>query len=182
MGLLDALRQGAGEIALPRFDKAEDDRASAATWPLVAAPVDIVLFEGWCVGAVAQPDQALAEPVNALERDEDPDGTWRRYVNERLKTDYAALFGRIDVLALLQAPGFDVVYGWRSLQEKKLADAVARDGKAGRKVMSPQEIARFLMFYQRLTEYILREMPARADILMPMDKNHLVLGVKFRRP
>lgn len=180
MALLDALRQGPAEVSLPRFDKAEDDRAAPSTWPRVAAPVDIVLFEGWCVGAVAQPDEALAEPVNALERDEDPDGTWRRYVNERLKTDYAALFGRMDILALLQAPGFDVVYGWRSLQEKKLADAVAKQGKAGRKVMSPDEIARFLMFYQRLTEYILREMPARADILMPMDKNHLILKVEFR--
>ena len=180
MRLLDALRGGPGEIAIPRFDKAEDTRAPAGTWPRVSAPLDVILFESWCVGARAQSDEALAEPVNALERDEDADGTWRRYVNTRLKSDYAALFGRIDILALLQAPSFEVVFGWRSLQEKKLAEALARQGITGRKVMGPDEIARFLMFYQRLTEYILREMPARAGILMPMDAHHHILEVTFR--
>jgi D-glycerate 3-kinase len=179
--LLDALCNGSGEVALPRFDKAEDNRADPATWPRVTAPVDVVLFEGWCVGAVAQPDTDLAAPLNTLERDEDADGAWRRHVNERLKTDYAALFGRIDILAMLQAPGFDVVLGWRSLQEQKLAGAVARQGAAGRKVMSPAEIARFLMFYQRLTEHVLREMPARADILVPLDRDHRLLGVEIRK-
>ncbi len=178
--LLDALCNGAGEIALPRFDKAEDTRAPEHTWPRLQAPVDVVLFEGWCVGAVAQPDAALAAPVNALERDEDADGAWRRYVNTRLKTDYATLFARIDILALLQAPSFEVVFDWRSLQERKLADRLAHTGKTGRKVMGPDEIARFLMFYQRLTEYILREMPARADILMPMQADHRIREVTLR--
>jgi D-glycerate 3-kinase len=178
--LFDALGGKPAAVPLPRFDKSEDTRAGEAGWPCVMAPVDVILFEGWCVGAVAQSDAALAEPVNALERDEDAGGAWRRHVNERLKTDYAALFGRIDILAMLQAPGFDVVYGWRSLQEKKLADAVTRQGTAGRKVMGPAEIARFLMFYQRLTEHVLREMPARADIVMPLDGNHRILGVEIR--
>jgi D-glycerate 3-kinase len=180
MSLLDRLGHGSGQVPLPRFDKAEDTRAAAQTWPHVKAPVDVVLFEGWCVGAVAQPDEELARPVNALERNEDADGTWRRYVNMRLKTDYAALFGRIDILALLEAPGFEVVFGWRSLQERKLADTLARKGITGRKVMGPDEIARFLMFYQRLTEFILREMPARAGILMPMDADHHIREVTFR--
>jgi D-glycerate 3-kinase len=180
MRLLDALRGEPGEIAIPRFDKGEDTRAPAGTWPRVIAPLDVILFEGWCMGARAQSDEALAEPVNALERNEDAGGAWRRYVNTRLKGDYAALFGRIDILALLQAPSFEVVFGWRSLQEKKLADALARQGITGRKVMGPDEIARFLMFYQRLTEYILREMPARAGILMPMDAHHHILEVTFR--
>ena len=165
---------------MPRFDKAEDTRARAETWPRVASPVDVILFEGWCVGAVPQHAAALALPINDLERDEDADGAWRRYVNDRLKTDYAALYARIDVLALLKAPSFEVVFGWRSLQEKKLADRVRRDGITGTKVMGPGEIRRFLMFYQRLTEHILSEMPARADILMPMDENHQILGVEFR--
>jgi D-glycerate 3-kinase len=180
MRLFGALEGGPGEIAIPRFDKAQDTRAPAQTWPRVSVPRDVILFEGWCVGARAQPDEALAEPVNALERNEDADGAWRRYVNRRLKTDYAALFGRIDILALLQAPGFEVVFDWRSLQEKKLAAKLERKGMSGRKVMGPDAIARFLMFYQRLTEYILREMPARANILMPMDAHHRILKVTFR--
>ena len=165
---------------MPRFDKAEDTRASADTWPRLASPVDVILFEGWCVGARPQDEAALAQPVNELERDEDADGAWRAYVNERLATDYAVLFGRIDILAMLQAPSFDAVFGWRSLQERKLADKVRREGVAGARVMDDQQIQRFLMFYQRLTEWILEEMPGRADILMPIDEDHRITRVEFR--
>ena len=180
LALMDILADGPAEVSMPRFDKAEDTRAAAATWPRVQAPVDVILFEGWCVGARPQDETALAGPINALERDEDADGAWRSYVNERLKTDYAALFGRIDILAMLQAPSFDAVFGWRSLQERKLADRVARDGLTGTRVMNEGEIRRFLMFYQRITETILAEMPARADILMPLTADHRILRVEFR--
>lgn len=178
--LIDVLTDGVAEVSIPRFDKAEDTRAPAERWPRVAAPVDVVLLEGWCVGAIPQTEAALVEPVNALEREEDVDGLWRRYVNERLKTDYAELFGRIDILALLKAPSFEVVYGWRALQEQKLAEKVRREGLTGTRVMDAAQIRRFLMFYQRLTEWILEEMPGRADILMPLDEDHRILGVEFR--
>ncbi len=178
--LIDVLSDGVAEVSMPRFDKAEDTRAPSATWPLVAAPVDVILFEGWCVGALPQAEVALREPINALERDEDVDGVWRGYVNDRLKSDYASLFGRIDILALLKAPSFEVVYGWRALQERKLAETVKREGLTGAKVMDAQKIRRFLMFYQRLTEWILEEMPGRADILMPLDEEHRILGVELR--
>ncbi len=144
------------------------------------SPVDVVLFEGWCVGALPQAEAELGQPVNALERDEDADGVWRHYVNGRLERDYADLYARVDILAMLQAPSFDAVYGWRSLQEKKLADRVKREGLAGAKVMDALQIRRFLMFYQRLTEWILAEMPGRADILMPLDDDHRITEVTFR--
>jgi D-glycerate 3-kinase len=178
--LLDVLTEGVAEVSIPRFDKAEDTRAPAETWPSVTAPVDVVLLEGWCVGAIPQADEDLIPPVNALERDEDADGTWRRYVNGRLKGDYAELFGLIDVLALLKAPSFEVVYGWRRLQEEKLAETVRREGRAGARLMDERQIKRFLMFYQRLTEWILQEMPGRADIVMPLDEHHRILGITLR--
>ena len=180
MALFDILTNGPAEVSIPAFDKAEDTRAPAARWPRVQAPVDVILFEGWCVGAKPQSEAALAEPVNALERDEDADGAWRRYVNQRLRTDYGVLFGRMDMLLMLKAPSFEAVHGWRALQERKLADRLAREGLKGAKVMGPEALARFLMFYQRITEDILREMPARADVVMPLDENHRVLGVEFR--
>ena len=178
--LIDVLSDGVAEVSMPRFDKAEDTRAPAETWPRLISPVDVILLEGWCVGAIPQGETALAQPVNALEREEDAGGAWRRYVNERLEGDYAGFFGRIDILALLRAPSFEVVYGWRSLQEKKLADEVRLRGLTGTKVMDAPQIRRFLMFYQRLTEWILEEMPGRADILMPLDEDHRILGVEFR--
>jgi D-glycerate 3-kinase len=180
LDLIGVLSTGPAEVSMPRFDKAEDTRAPAETWPRVASPVDVILLEGWCVGAIPQSEAALAAPVNALEREEDPDRVWRRYVNDKLKGDYAKLFARIDVLALLQAPSFEVVYGWRSLQEEKLAEKVRLQGLSGTGLMDARQIRRFLMFYQRLTEWILEEMPGRADILMPLGEDHRILRITFR--
>ncbi len=159
--VLDQLR-AKGKVTLPRFDKAADTRAPRGTWETVASPVDVVLLEGWCLGAVAQGAAALREPVNALERDEDPDGVWRTYVNDQLDGPYQALFARVADLIVLQAPSFEVVAGWRAEQERKLRDRAG----AG---MSDAGVARFVAHYERLTRWILAEMPARADWVIPLD-------------
>lgn len=182
LALIDRLTDGPADVPVPRFDKAEDDRAPAEAWPRIVSPVDVILFEGWCVGALPQADAELIAPINALEREEDGEGFWRRYVNAKLAGDYSRLFGRIDMLLMLKAPSFDAVYGWRLLQEKKLGDKVRGQGLTGTRIMGPQEVRRFLMFYQRLTEWILQEMPARADILIPLDEEHRLLGVEIKRP
>src|SRR5690606_29727041 len=119
-------------------------------------PIQVLVFEGWCVGAVAQDSAALAKPINELERECDPHQTWRTYVNEALRLEYPRLFGRLDALVLLQAPAFDVVYEWRLEQERKLRASVG----AGRGIMGDGEIARFIAHYERLTRHISSEMPA----------------------
>jgi D-glycerate 3-kinase len=158
---IDALRSK-GKVSLPRFDKATDTRAPRAAWETVASPVDVILFEGWCVGAVSQGEAALAIPVNDLERDEDPKGLWRHYVNEQLDGPYKQLFARLHDLVLLEAPSFEVVAGWRGEQEAKLRDR----GQGG---MTGPEIARFVAYYERLTRWILAEMPGRADWVVTLD-------------
>ena len=159
---LDQLR-AKGKVTLPRFDKAVDTRAARGTWPTIASPVDVVILEGWCVGAVAQGAGALREPVNRLERDEDPQGVWRTYVNDQLNGPYQTLFGRLNDLIMLDPPSFEVVAGWRGEQEAKLR---ARTG-AG---MDEAALTRFLAHYERLTRWILSEMPARADWVVTLDK------------
>ncbi len=79
-------------LAIPRFDKARDDRAPVSTWPRWEGACDVVIFEGWCVGARPQRADELQEPVNGLERLEDPTGDWRWYVNRELGGPYQALF------------------------------------------------------------------------------------------
>ncbi|MFO7325305.1 MAG: kinase [Pseudomonadota bacterium] len=156
----------AGEVHLPSFDKARDDRRPHRDWPVAHGPMRVVILEGWCVGARPQDDAELAEPVNALERGEDPDGAWRRYVNDALKGPYRALFDRLSPLVLLQAPSFEVVHGWRAEQERKLAARMAREGGDASRVMDDAAIARFIAHYERVTRHILAEMPDRADHLI----------------
>jgi len=158
---LDALR--AGETTrLPRFDKAKDDRAPSDMWREACAPCDLVIFEGWCVGAVPQAEEALTEPVNDLERIEDPDGRWRRMVNAVLAGAYQDLFARLDLLILLAAPDWETVGRWRQEQEVGLR----RTSGEGAGVMDEAAVARFVQHYERLTRHILREMPARADMVL----------------
>lgn len=168
MQVLEAL-QGAGQVALPSFDKASDDRRPRADWPRVQAPVDVILFEGWCVGARPQPAQALAQPVNALERDEDVGGRWRTYANDALAGSYQALFGRLDLFVLLQAPSFEVVLDWRREQERKLRERLAREGAEPSNAMGDEAVARFIAHYERITRWILQDAPGRADLVVRLD-------------
>lgn len=150
-----------GVLALPRFDKALDTRRPEREWPRVQAPVDVVLFEGWCVGARPQEAADLIQPVNSLEREEDPDGRWRGFVNLALAGSYQELFGKLDRFVLLRPPDFDVVADWRAEQEAKLR---AHSGKG----MRAEEIARFVAHYERLTRWMLAEAPARANWVVPL--------------
>ena len=103
---------------LPRFDKSADDRAPREAWPLAPEATQVLLLEGWCVGARPQPD--VPHPVNALEAQEDPSGLWRRHANAALAGEYQHLFARIGLLVLLAAPGWEVVARWREQQEAEL--------------------------------------------------------------
>lgn len=165
--------------AIVRFDKSRDDRAAETNWDSFRGRADVVIFEGWCIGARAQAPAALAAPINALERDEDQDGRWRAYVNTQLAERYGALFGLIDRLVMLRAPSFDVVFEWRRQQEHALK---ARLGEAARgsQVMDDAALARFIMVYERLTRHMLEEMPARADVLVALDAERRVLSVQER--
>lgn len=154
---------------LPAFDKATDDRRPRNQWPLFNGPARIVILEGWCVGAAPQSAAALVEPVNALEREEDPDGRWRGYVNAQLAGPYRALFERLSPLVLLQAPSFEVVYGWRREQEQKLRERLLLEGGDTRRVLSDAAVSRFVSHYERLTRHILTEMPRRADHVISLD-------------
>lgn len=167
MGLLrstlDSLLAGR-QTRVPRFDKAADDRYPEDSWDAIDSPVDIVLLEGWCMGAIAQPVDELAEPVNELESAEDADGIWRNYVNAVLSDKYSALYQRVDEWVMLRAPSFDCVYQWRLEQERKLAAQQAGDA-----VMDDAQVARFVHFFQRLTEHCLARLPARVNHLFSLD-------------
>jgi len=169
---------GEGETsALPRFDKASDDRAPAGRWPVVEGPVDVVILEGWCVGSRPQPDAMLAAPVNALERDEDPDGRWRRYANEQLAGPYRDVFDMLDALAFLAAPDLDAVFRWRLEQERKLANRASGDA-AG--VMDERALARFVSHYERLTRWNLETLPELADVVLDLDDKHACSECRIR--
>ena len=169
--ILRGLREGK-PVALPRFDKAKDERLPVAEWPRWDGPCDVVIFEGWCVGARPQRGDELQQPINGLERIEDPTGDWRWYVNRELGRDYQALFAELDLLVMLRPPDFERVYAWREEQEARL-----RAAGGGPEVMAPTAVRRFVMHFERLTRFMWEEMPGRADALVYLGDDHLPVEV-----
>lgn len=171
-------------VAMPRFDKASDDRLPRDRWPVVESRPVAILLEGWCVGANPQPEQDLAEPVNDLERLEDADGIWRRYSNTALQADYQRLFAKLDTLILLAAPSFEVVAAWRRQQEAELRrtlfSASGLDNSDMAKTMSDAQVDRFVLHYERLTRHILSEMPGRADLVLHLDAERTLRQITGR--
>lgn len=176
MALVASLERGEA-APLPRFDKALDDRSPEARWTPAPAGARLLLFEGWCLGAAPQPEAALAASVNALEQDEDPGGRWRRHSRAALAGPYQALFGRLDLLVMLAAPGFGIVRQWRAEQEAVLR-AQAPAGSAG--VMDDVAIDRFIQHYERLTRHMLAEMPARADLVIRLGADRTPIAFETR--
>ena len=155
---------------IPSFDKASDERRPRSAWSRFEGPAEIVILEGWCVGARPQDELALATPVNVLEAEEDPDGRWRRYVNEQLAHVYVPLFHLLDRLIMLKVPNIGCVLRWRGLQERELAASLSAN--AGHKVMGRRALRRFVMHYERLTRAMLAELPDRSDLTLFLDTRH----------
>ena len=93
-------------------------------------------------------------------------------MNNQLKERYRDLFGRLDLLVMLQVPSFEKVYEWRSLQERKLKMTTL--GQKNLRVMDELELRRFISHYERLTRFMLREMPSRVDMLFKVNVSHRI--------
>jgi len=167
-----ALRQQ-GVVSIPRFDKAVDDRSPEALWPRVAAPVDVIVLEGWCLAVGPQTDTELATPINELEANEDPSGAWRRHVNSCNAGAYAELYAMLDHLVMLKAPAFEKVFEWRQNQEDKLA---AKSAGQGTRIMSREQLRRFIQHYERITRHGLATLPARADVVFELTGEQTIAG------
>jgi len=163
---ISALRQPAGAVPLPAFDKALDDRTELVHWRQVSAPVQLIFLEGWCVGLSPQSESELEVPISPMEAEQDPSLVWRREVNRQLANGYADVFGQLDALLLLQAPSFDAVFEWRWQQEQRLSEQFQRDHPdKPDPTMSRSAVTDFVLHYQRLTEHALKTLPDQADFV-----------------
>jgi len=122
------------KIKLPKFDKSKDDRLNKKYWPNIKKRPEIVILEGWCVGAKSQSNFLIKRPINILEKYEDKSLKWRKYVNEKLKKEYKKLFAMIDYFIFMKIPNFKMVFKWRLLQENKLR----KKSHLNKKIMSLQ--------------------------------------------
>jgi D-glycerate 3-kinase len=155
-----------GAVDWPSFDKGLDDRSGSRS---ADGPFDVVVLEGWCVGAEASPVASLELPINELERKDDLDGTWRRYVNDQLRRGYRELWATLDELVFLQVPDLLAVRRWRLQQEEALP--------VGRR-LDPAAIDRFVQHYERITLAMIERLPGRADLTIRLGEDHSISSIQ----
>jgi len=160
----------------PKFDKSTDDRFKKKYWNNIKKKPEIVILEGWCIGAKPQSNSLVKKPINILEKKEDKNFIWRKHVNEKLKREYKSLFAKIDHFIFIKIPNFKTVFKRRLLQEEKLR----KKSHSNKKIMNYKEIKRFIMFYQRITLQMIKDLSKSASVVMFMKKNHEIQKIIFR--
>jgi D-glycerate 3-kinase len=166
-------------LQVPKFDKAIDDRCIKKLWYKINSKPDVVIFEGWCVGAKAQTSIQLKKPINSLEKLYDQDAKWRSYVNNQLKTKYKTLFKQLDGLLYLKAKNFNLLREWRLKQERKLW--LQTKNKKNLKIMSSSDIINFMQTYQRITQQMFRDALKSSSMIMNLNSNHQIQTIKFKK-
>jgi len=166
-------------LETPKFNKAIDDRYKKSLWYKIKSKPDVVIFEGWCVGAKAQTNKQLKKPINSLERVYDQSIKWRTHVNDQLKTKYKKLFSQLDGLLYLKAKNFNILREWRIKQERKLW--LQSKNKKNLKIMSSGDIINFMQTYQRITQQMFKDAMKSSSIIMDLNSKHQIQKIKFKK-
>ena len=164
-------------LKLPKFNKANDDRYKKKHWYKLKSRPDVVIFEGWCVGAKPQSLRLLEKPINTIEKAYDKSLKWRRFVNLQLKTNYKKLYSQLDSLLYLKVKNFNLLKKWRIKQEEKLW--LKAKSRKNLKIMNKKEVINFMQTYQRITEQMFKDAPKYSSIIMNLNKNHQIHKIKF---
>jgi len=165
---------------LPKFNKAFDDRCKKNQWYTIKKRPDVIIFEGWCVGAKAEKNNTLKKSINSLERANDPKLIWRKFVNKQLKTNYKKLYDQLDCLIYLKAKNFSLLQKWRLIQEKKLW-LKNKNKKTNNKIMSKGDVINFMQTYQRITQNMFKFAPKYASIIFNLNNKHQIKSGIYKR-
>lgn len=131
---------------LPRFDKNTDERLPETQWTHVHSQPDLIIVEGWCLGATGIPTYADTPALNAVEA-KDLDRRWLTHQQAQLSGDYAMLWEQIDRFIYFEAPSFETVHKWRLEQEA--SNRNVEIGELGSEVSA--WVSRFIQHYERIT-------------------------------
>ncbi len=165
-------------MKLPKFNKAIDDRFPKNKWNTINKRPDVIIFEGWCVGARAETNKILKKSINSMEKANDHKLVWRKYVNQQLKTKYKKLYSQLNCMIYLKAKNFSLLQKWRLKQEHKLWLKTKKKG--GHKIMSKGDVINFMQTYQRITQNMFKNMPKYASIILNLNSNHQIKTAVYK--
>ena len=156
-------------ITTPTFNKLKDDFSIKKK---IIKNAEILLLEGWCCGATSINKEYLFENINSLESKLDKNKKWRQFYNSQLKRDYKKVFSLFDQQIYIQPPSFNYIIKWRYAQEKNNALKSRK-----KDFMNKKDLQAFIQHYEKLTKWMMKTMPAKADILIKIDGNQKIKKV-----
>ena len=166
-------------LKLPIFNKAIDDRFSKKHWYDLKKKPDVIIFEGWCVGAKSEKNNTLKKTINSMEKTKDQKQIWRKYVNDQLKSKYKKLYSHLDCLIYLKAKDFSLLQKWRLKQERKLW--VKSKKNLNTKIMSKDNVLTFMQTYQRVTQNMFKYTPKYASVIINLNSNHQIKSAVYKK-
>lgn len=164
---LAALRKAddTSHTPIPRFSKSHDDRLSEEDWLIFEGRPNLIIIEGWCVGAEAN---FIAEyPPTDWERKHDPDGIWKRWAMNQADA-YKDIWSARDALILLRQKDFEQVIDSRWTQEQQNA----RESGIWQ-FENRDAVADFCAHYESWTKGIWEYLPNYADFHIYRDSNYI---------
>ena len=170
--LLESLSKAnnSSKTAIPAFNKPLDKHYPKNEWKVFRGKPDFIFFDAWCGGVKPISEDNWDPPINKLEEEMDPKGVWSKWSNQELSGDYQKFFSLIDLLILIRVPSMEHVFQSRWLQEQTLEKNTSNPEMLD-KIMTQEEVYRFVMHYERLTRHILEDMPNYCDILIDRDES-----------
>jgi D-glycerate 3-kinase len=139
LAVLQQFRNGEFPVSVPRFDKSAWQGKGDRTQPELVSHTDIVLFEGWFVGAhpVEPAVFETAPPPIATVADRE----FARTINANL-AEYLPLWALLDRLIVLSPTDYRLSQQWRKQAEQRMI-------AAGRSGMSDAEVEQFVEYFWR---------------------------------
>ena len=159
-------------INIPIFDKLIDDTISNNRKAILKA--DILILEGWCCGTSHIKNEFLFKNLNDLERKKDSKKIWRKYYNEKLKTEYRDLFKMFDNTIFLKAPSFKFIFNWRMKQEKMI-----KSNSRKHKRMKKKSLNNFIEHYEKITKWMLKTLGSKADLVVKVNKKQNIISINY---
>lgn len=167
LNVLDAVLTCQSPISIPRFDKSVHSGAGDRTTPDIYTNIDILLFEGWFVGARPIDPVKFSAPhppiINAADK------AFARDMNQEL-VNYLPLWERLDSLIVLYPQDYRYSVQWRKEAEHQMI-------ASGRPGMTDIQIEEFVNYFWRALhpELFIKPLitsPQYVDSVIEIDSNH----------
>ena len=146
--VLDQITSNEGDrvIRIPAFSKRLDDRMPFDEWNAWEGKADLVLVEGWLMGAKVPEDFLTKPPMNLIENKPGAK-RWLEYQAEQLQGPYYTFFEQMDHFIYLSVPSFKTILDWRTEQEAHTLGMKPETLPPDRRAW----VEEFIMYYERLT-------------------------------